>query len=60
MRKINNKIPLIFVSSGMLILFGALSYAIYTINNVIGVMFGIAVLLFWIGMVLYSIKLWQL
>lgn len=51
-----NKIPLIFISLGMLILFGILSYVIYTINNVIGILFGIAVVLLWIGRLLYSIK----
>lgn len=56
MRKMKDKIPLIFISSGVLILFGILSYLIYTINNVIGIIFGIAVVLLWIGRLLHSIK----
>ena len=58
MSRVNNKLPLIFISFGTLMLFGILSYGIYTINNVIGIIFGIAVLLFWTGMLLYSIKSW--
>lgn len=51
-----DKIPLMFISSGVLILFVILSYLIYMINNVIGIIFGIAVVLLWIGMLLHSIK----
>lgn len=56
MRKMKDKIPLIFLSSGVLVLSGIWSYLIYTINNVIGIISGMAIVLLWIGMLLCSIK----